>query len=235
MMRRTIAWLIVLTLALAGGPLLGLRPARADLVRWTDDKGEVHIGELDDVPDRYKKFIKPLGAPEDPTAPACMAAKDAPKGGAKVRFKPNPAGRIYVHACINGKGPVAFILDTGAEATFVNEGVLKGFGVDLKDAPTINFRGVSGGGTAKVVKLQSLQVEGARVAPIYVAAADQQFFGEQHGSLPIIGLLGQDFLGEFFVDMDLQRGVAVLTPKKGAAGPKGATPKSAPAAPKAEK
>lgn len=216
-MRRTIAWLIVLTLALAGGPLLGLRPARADLVRWTDDKGEVHIGELDDVPDRYKKFIKPLGAPEEPTAPACLAAKDAPKGGAKVRFKPNPAGRIYVYACINGKGPFPLILDTGAFATLINDGVLKGIGVDFKDAPEIVVGGVGGERPGRIVKLESLQVEGARVGPIYVVSNNIEF-GEERGPLPIVGLLGQDFLKDFFVDVDLSRGICVLTPKAQRAG-----------------
>ncbi len=212
MMRRTIAWLIVLTLALAGGPLLGLRPARADLVRWTDDKGEVHIGELDDVPDRYKKFIKPLGAPEEPTAPACMAAKDAPKGGAKIRFKANEHGRIYVNACFNGKGPFPLILDTGAFATLINDGALKGIGVEFRDAPEIVVSGVGGAATARIVKLESLQVEGARVGPIYVASNNIKF-GEEHGPLPIVGLLGQDFLKDFFVDVDLSRGLCVLTPK----------------------
>ncbi len=233
MMRRSLGWLLILALALT--PLAGPRPAWAELVRWTDEKGEAHIGELDDVPDRFKKFAKPLGAPDEPTAPACLAAKDAPKGGAKIRFKPNQAGRIYVYACINGRGPVAFILDTGAEATLINDSVLKGFGVDFKDAPSIGFRGVSGGGAAKVVKLQSLQVEGARVSPIYVAAADQHFFEEAHGPLPIIGLLGQDFLKGFFVDIDLQRGIAVLTPRKAAGGAKGTNPGKAPVEPKAEK
>ncbi len=217
MMRRTIAWLIVLTLALAGGPLLGLRPARAELVRWTDDKGEVHIGELDDVPDRYKKFIKPLGAPEEPTAPACMAAKDAPKGGAKIRFKPNPAGRIYVYACINGKGPFPLILDTGAFATLINDGVLKGIGVDFKDAPEIVVGGVGGERPGRIVKLESLQVEGARVGTIYVVSNNIEF-GEERGPLPIVGLLGQDFLKDFFVDVDLSRGICVLTPKAQRAG-----------------
>lgn len=234
-MKRIFSGLIIVALILAGGPLGGPRPARAELVRWTDETGEAHIGELDDVPDRYKKFAKPLGAPDEPTAPACLAAKDAPKGGAKIRFKPNQTGRIYLYACINGRGPVAFILDTGAEATLINDSVLKGFGVDFKDAPTIGFKGVSGGGTAKVVKLQSLQVEGARVSPIYVAAANQQFFGEEHGPLPIIGLLGQDFLKAFFVDIDLQRGIAVLTPRKAVGGVKGTNPGKAPVAPKAEK
>lgn len=74
MTRRGVVWLIVLALAFAGGPLLGLRPASAELVRWTDEKGEVHIGALDDVPDRYKKFVKPLGTPDEPRVPACLAA-----------------------------------------------------------------------------------------------------------------------------------------------------------------
>lgn len=235
MTRRILSGLIVLALVLAWGPPGGPRPVRAELMRWTDEKGEVHIGELDDVPDKYKKFAKPLGTPDEARAPACLAAKDAPPGGAKIRFRPNEAGRIYVYVCINGRGPVAFILDTGAESTFINDGVLKGFGVDFRDAPTIGFRGVSGGGIAKVVKLHSLQVEGARLGPIYVAAAPQQFFGEEHGPLPIIGLLGQDFLKEFFVDIDLQRGIAVLTPRKAVGGAKGTNPRKAPAAPKAEK
>jgi hypothetical protein len=228
MMRRPIVWLIVLTLALAGGPLLGPRPARADLVRWTDDKGEVHIGELDDVPDRYKKAIKPLGSPEEPTAPACLAAKDAPKGGAKIRFKPNVSGRIYVWACINGKGPVAMILDIGAFATVIREPVLKGFGVEFTET-MVGHGGVGFSEAAPLAKLQSLQVEGARVGPLYIIATkDTRFSWEQHGPHNIVGLLGQDFLKEFFLDIDNQRGIVVLTPKTRVGG--GTPAKQAPAA-----
>ncbi|HET8578381.1 MAG TPA: retropepsin-like aspartic protease, partial [Methylomirabilota bacterium] len=193
------------------------RAAWAEMVRWTDDKGDVHLGELDDVPDRYKKFAKPLGTPEEATAPACLAAKDAPKGGAKIRFKGNEHGRIYVHACINGKGPFALILDTGAFATLINDGVLRGIGVDFRGAPVIAVGGVGGARPGRIVKLESLQVEGARVGPIYVASNNISF-GEERGPLPIVGLLGQDFLKDFFVDIDLPRGICILTPKSQAAG-----------------
>jgi len=217
MMRRILSGLIVVALILAGGPLGGPRSVRAELVRWTDETGEAHIGELDDVPDRYKKFAKPLGTPEEATAPACLAAKDAPKGGAKIRFKANEHGRIYVNACINGKGPFPLILDTGAFATLINDGVLKGIGVDFRNAPVIAVGGVGGARPGWIVKLESLQVEGARVGPIHVVSNNIEF-GEERGPLPIVGLLGQDFLKDFFVDVDLSRGICVLTPKAQRAG-----------------
>lgn len=230
MTRRGVVWLIVLALAFAGGPLLGLRPASAELVRWTDERGEVHIGALDDVPDRYKKFVKPLGAPVEPTASACLAARDAPKGGAKIRFKPNEYGKIIVHACVNGRGPIKMFLDTGAFATLISEELLRGFGVDFKDAYAIGVGGVTGGGAALVVKIESLQVEGARFGPMYITSARGWGGGQDIG-----GLLGQDFLKQFSLDIDNQRGVAVLTPKSQVGGAKPAPGPAPAAAPKADK
>ena len=217
MTRCILPGLVAVALLLAWGPLGGPRPARAELVRWTDETGEPHIGELDDVPDRYKKSVKSLGTPSEPGAPACLAAKDAPPGGARIRFKANELGRIYVNACINGRGPFPLILDTGAFATLINDGVLKGIGVNFKDTPVIAVGGVGGARPGRVVKLETLQVEGARVGPIWVVSNDIKF-GEEHGPLPIVGLLGQDFLKDFFVDIDLSRGLCVLTPKTRAAG-----------------
>ena len=230
MMRRSLGWLLILALALT--PLAGPRAARSELVRWTDEKGEAHIGELDDVPDRYKKFAKPLGTPEEATAPACLAAKDAPKGGAKIRFKPNEGGRIYVWACINGKGPVALILDIGAFATIIREPVLKGFGVEFTER-MIGHGGVGFGEVSRLAKLESLQVEGARVAPLYVVSTnDTRFTWEQHGGHFIVGLLGQDFLKQFLLDIDNQRGMVVMTPKNPASRGKAAqqAPSGAPKA-----
>ncbi len=220
----------LLALVFAFGPLPGPRAGRAEMVRWTDERGEVHIGELDDVPDRYKKLVKPLGAPEEPTAPACLAAKDAPKGGAKIRFKPNEDGKIAVHACVNGRGPVKMFLDTGVFATLISEEILRGFGVDFKDAYAIGIGGVTGGGAALVVKIDSLQVEGARVGPIYITSARGWGGGQE-----ISGLLGQDFLKQFYLDIDNQRGIAVLTPKSRTGGAKAAPGPAPTPGPKADK
>jgi hypothetical protein len=126
------------------------------------------------------------------------------------------------------------IFDIGAFATLIREPTLKGFGVEFTER-RIGVQGVGFGEVARVAKLESLQVEGARVGPLYVVASnDPRFSHEQHGPHYIVGLLGQDFLKEFLIDIDNQRGVVVLTPKNPPNRGKASEPTPA-AAPKAER
>ena len=60
-----------------------------------------------------------------------------------------------------------------------------------------------------LVTLGSLEVGGARVAPLRVYSHDAQMGGDAHG------LLGRDFLNHFRVTIDNVRGVVELTPQVG--------------------
>ncbi|HEV2057675.1 MAG TPA: retropepsin-like aspartic protease [Methylomirabilota bacterium] len=112
-----------------------------------------------------------------------------------------------VPAKINGRAPVRLLLDTGATRTTISPAALIGLEVTYRDAPRIQFRGVTGSASAYLVSLESVEVGGARVGPQRVLSHDAQMGGGAEG------LLGQDFLNHFRVTIGNARGVVELAPK----------------------
>jgi predicted aspartyl protease len=180
--------------------------APAQLYRWTDEKGETHFGQgIESVPERYRGRASAVGSVDSPPAPSGPAAATVTDGVTRIRFAPGRS--IMVTATINGRAPVRLILDTGATRTMISPAALIGLGVSYGDAPRIQFRGVAGSGSAYLVSLESVEVGGARVAPLRVLSHDSQLGGVAQG------LLGQDFLNHFRVIIDNSRGVVELAPK----------------------
>jgi predicted aspartyl protease len=99
------------------------------------------------------------------------------------------------------------VLDTGATRTTISPAALIGLGVNYRDAPKVEIRGVTGTASAYLVGLESLEVGGARVGPLRVLSHDPQIGRGTEG------LLGQDFLNHFRVTIDNARGVVELAPK----------------------
>lgn len=201
---RRLAFVLVAVLLVAG--LAGLPMAWA-MYRWVDESGDVHIStRLEDIPERYQKKAQQISQPGPAPHETCSSLPSDPKGGARVAFS-RERDHILVNACINGKGPVRLIVDTGAPPTIISPRVLEQFGVNLKDARLVPVGGVgSGTGAGKVVMVRSIQVGGARQGPIEVIAWEM-------GMGLADGLLGQDFMSKFIVEVDNQRGVLTLTPR----------------------
>jgi clan AA aspartic protease (TIGR02281 family) len=181
-------------------------PAGAQIVRWTDERGDVHIGDLESVPERYRSSAEMLSQPQVP-APSGGRAGAGPgraasvgSGSAAIHFRPGQA--IMAIARINGSAVVSLLIDTGADTTTIHSSVMRALGVDLRDAPTKSIRGIGGLSRARVVTLDRLDVGGATVAPIQVDVMDT--------GLPGHGLIGRDFLGHFEVGLDNQAGILTL-------------------------
>ena len=199
--RLSLAAIAVLVLALMLAPA-----AHAQLFRWTDDNGETHFGQgPESVPERYRNRARSVGTVDAPPAPSGPVEATVTDGVTRIAFVP---GRpIYVTARVNGRGLMLLMLDTGADRTMIKPAALFGLGVSYQDAPRLHFRGVSGAASAYLVTLGSLEVGGARVAPLRVYSHDAQMGGDAHG------LLGRDFLNHFRVTIDNVRGVVELTPR----------------------
>jgi predicted aspartyl protease len=190
---------LVLTLTLAPA-------AHAQLYRWTDEKGETHFGQgMESVPERYRSRAGAVGSVDPPPAPSGPAAAMVTDGVTRIAFAPGRS--IMVTAKINGRAPVQLMLDTGASRTTISPAALIGLGVSYRDAPRVQFRGVTGSASAYLVSLESVEVGGARVGPLRVISHDAQLGGGA------VGLLGQDFLNHFRVTIDNARGVVEFAPK----------------------
>lgn len=196
---------------LAVGILLATTgPASAQIYRWTDERGEVRFSQgIQSVPLQFRGGAVAVGAANSP-APAAPSASDAasdaaPSGAARIQFTP---GRpILVNARINGSGTTQLILDTGAQATVISPSALAALGVSYRNAARGAIRGVTGETSVLAVRVESIEVEGARVGPLMVVSHDA---GLGSGT---DGLLGRDFLDQFVVTIDSSSRIVTLTPK----------------------
>jgi predicted aspartyl protease len=113
-----------------------------------------------------------------------------------------------VTAKINGGGTTQLILDTGAQGTVISPTALAALGVSYRGAMRGSIKGVTGDANVLAVRVDSIEVEGARVGPLMVVAHDAGLGGGRDG------LLGRDFLDHFVVTIDSSARVVTLTPKK---------------------
>ncbi len=113
-----------------------------------------------------------------------------------------------VNARINGSGTTQLILDTGAQATVISPSALAALGVSYRNAARGSIRGVTGETNVLAVRIESVEVEGARFGPLMVISHDA---GLGSGT---DGLLGRDFLDNFVVTIDSASRFVTLTPKK---------------------
>jgi hypothetical protein len=208
----------VLSMGLAlGGVLAGaLQPASAQIYRWTDERGEVRFSQgIQSVPPQFRGNAVMMGAPSAPAAPTPAspapatpepAASSPAAGVARIPFTPGQP--IVVSARINGGGNTQLILDTGAQGTLISPTALAALGISYRNAVRGSIKGVTGDANVLAVRIESIEVEGARVGPLMVVSHDPGLGSGRDG------LLGRDFLDNFIVTIDSAARVVTLTPKK---------------------
>jgi len=183
-------------------------PALAQIIRWVDDDGHSHYAEgLQSVPERYRDRATPVGLSNSPVSstPATSAAA-ATSAETIIRF--TPGKHIIVDARINGSASAKLYLDTGAGGTLISPRVLAAAGVPLSRGRRSVTRGVASDTNVDVtmVPIESLEVGEAKVGRMVVTSYDMSMS-------EVDGLLGQDFLAKFHVNIDPTNGVVKLTPK----------------------
>jgi hypothetical protein len=204
---------ILLVSLLLGGILVAAPgPVSAQIYRWTDERGDTRYSQgINSVPPQSRGSAVIMSTPSQPppSAPAAAEAPSdggAPAGVARIPFIP---GRpIVVNARINGSGSAQLILDTGAQGTVISPTALAALGVSYRNAARGTIRGVTGETSVLAVRIENIEVEGARFGPLMVISHDA---GLGSGT---DGLLGRDFLDNFIVTIDSSNRVVTLTPKK---------------------
>ena len=203
-----------LLMGLALGSLLSgaLAPASAQIYRWTDERGNVQFSQgLQSVPSQFRSGAVIVGSPTQPPPPAPApsepAAPSAPSAGvARIPFTPGQP--IVVAAKINGGGTTQLILDTGAQGTLISPTALAALGISYRNAVRGSIKGVTGDANVLAVRIESIEVDGARFGPLMVVSHDSGLGSGRDG------LLGRDFLDNFIVTIDSAARVVTLTPKK---------------------
>ncbi len=119
---------------------------------------------------------------------------------AVLRFDPG-TDHIPVEAVVNGKVRQKFIIDTGATMSSIPSSLLEALGIRIDDnTKVIVVSGIAGAGLTHEVKLGSIELAGLRVDNVQAFVADIPSYEET-------GILGQNVLNKFQVDIDYQKGI----------------------------
>ena len=203
---RSLALICVLFVAMAASVA---SPSAAEIYKWADESGHTHYADgIDSVPQRYRAQATPIGLRNSPEATAVTESgvRKEPTGGTTIRY--TPGDRIVIDARVNGRHGVKLLLDTGADRTLIAPRALVAAGASLTHGGIKgSITGVTGKADIQHVRIDSIEVGEARVAPLFVISYDLSQTGND-------GLLGRDFLDRFDVKIDSSRGLVTFAPKK---------------------
>jgi len=174
--------------------------------RWVDDNGVLHITDnLHNVPPKQRDNVNRVQAQESPRV-AEPEIKLPPK---KASIPLEKHGQVaIVQATLNNKKSAKFVVDTGASYTLISNALARELAIDVGQNPkTLPFQTANGLIEAPVTNLESITVGGMEIrnlpAAIHDAMTDPQ----------VSGLLGLNFLSNFRMDIDTQKGMLYLEKK----------------------
>jgi clan AA aspartic protease (TIGR02281 family) len=122
------------------------------------------------------------------------------EGVAILRFDPG-TDHIPVQAYVNGKVFQKFIIDTGATTSTIPSSALDALGLKINDSTkVVAVEGVMGRGLTYEVTLDSVELAGLRVYNVKAFVANIASYKDT-------GLLGQNFLNNFQLDIDYKKGI----------------------------
>ncbi|HME70510.1 MAG TPA: TIGR02281 family clan AA aspartic protease [Myxococcota bacterium] len=205
----------ILAFALGTASLLPLRAA-ADIYRWVDSEGRLHVAQhLDEVPPEYRPAATPKPSEpgrgsvqtfNTPTAPPAAQAPGAAQAPLRrtYRIPVQRAGTgMLVQVRLNDRVTAPFLIDTGASDVLVPKPVADELGLGAgPDTRTVRYATANGHVDQPVVMLDAVDLGGARVekVPASVSAGME------------VGLLGLSYFNHFTYNIDAAAGIVTLTP-----------------------
>jgi len=197
-----------LGLVLAFGLLCFPHMARAaEYYRWVDDSGVLHITDnLHNVPQTQRAGANRIQAQESPRSREPEIKPPPPK---KASIPLEKHGQVaIIQATLNNKRSAKFVVDTGASYTLISSAFARELSIDVGQNPkTLPFQTANGLIQAPVTNLESIMVGGLEIRNLPAAV---------HDAVPdpeVAGLLGLNFLSNFRMDIDTQKGMLYLEKK----------------------
>jgi aspartyl protease family protein len=178
----------------------------AEYYRWIDDSGVLHITDnLHNVPPKQRGKANRMPVPESPPAPEVQIV--VPPRQASIPIERH-GHVVIIQAILNKKWPAKFVVDTGASYTLISNALARELSIDIgPNAKTLPFQTANGLIQAPITNLESVTVGGMEIRNIATAV---------HDAIPdpqVAGLLGLNFLSNFRMDIDTQKGVLHLEKK----------------------
>jgi clan AA aspartic protease (TIGR02281 family) len=193
--------------AVTGFIWLAFAPLRAaEYYRWVDENGVLHITDnLHNVPPKQRGSAGRIQAQESPRV-AEPEQKPPPR---KASIPMERHGEVVIiQATLNNKHSAKFVVDTGASYTLISNALARDLSIDVGPTPkTLQFQTANGLIQAPVTSLESIAVGGMEIRNLPTAV---------HDAVPdpqVAGLLGLNFLSNFRMDIDTQKGLLHLEKK----------------------
>jgi clan AA aspartic protease (TIGR02281 family) len=205
----------------AAALVLTSAPLSAEIYQWTDADGRVHFtAQLDRVPPEQREAAK-RGTRSGSSgslqiydsSPASASAPQESRGGmraAPIRRELHiPFERMgtlmRVNVRINDSMTVPFLIDTGASGVALPSTVAERLGIRVgPDTPHVTVQTAAGIVSRPVVRLESVELGGARVEGIEAILNPSME----------IGLLGGTFFNNYVYRVDAAASVITLSPNE---------------------
>ena len=178
----------------------------ADYYRWVDQNGVVHFTDNPhNIPENQRGKAGRLisnDPPRNPQPPVPVAPNKA-----SIPFE-RQGQVVVVEATLNKKTAAKFVVDTGASYTMISSAIAKQLDIETEqNRRTAPFQTANGIIQAPLVSLESISVGGMEIRNLTAAVHDVL------SDPRIAGLLGLNFLSNFRMDIDTQKGVLHLEKK----------------------
>ncbi len=147
-------------------------------------------------------LTKQLFAPPSPEPPDAHLDATAPP--IPFTFESN---HIVFKASVNGREPIGFLLDTGAEQNIINTTRLADFG--LKSYAKTTTTGGGNSAEYDYARGATFQLPGVELRDQHVAVLDQTGLERALG-IPLGGILGYDFISRFVLEIDYAKQLITL-------------------------
>jgi len=196
------------TIAFAIAFILGPNPASAiEFYRWVDQNGVIHFTDnFHNIPDQQRPKVGRIQGIESPKT-ASLPATTSSLTKASIPFE-KQGQVVIVEATLNNKTAAKFIVDTGASYTMISSATAKELSLDAGQTnQTVPFQTANGLIQAPLISLQSVAVGGMEINNLTAAIHDVVPDGK------VSGLLGLNFLANFRMDIDTQKGLLHLEKK----------------------
>ena len=180
----------------------------ADFFRWIDQNGVVHFTDsIHNIPEARRATAVRIKAQEPPRPAAPSKASPATVAKASVPFEKR-GQVVVVEVMLNNSVPARLVVDTGATYTMISAATAKELSIDPQRAPrTMPFQTANGVIQAPLTNLESVTVGGMEIKNLTAAIHDAV------PSAQVAGLLGLNFLSNFRLDIDTEKGILHLEKK----------------------
>ena len=189
--------------------LVEISPSQAaDFFRWIDQSGVVHFTDnVHNIPEARRSTAIRIKAQEP--LRAAEPAKVAPPTIAKASIPFEKRGQVVVvEVMLNKTVPAKLVVDTGATYTMISAAMAKELSIDPQQTQrTMPFQTANGVIQAPLTNLESVTLGGMEIKNLTAAIHDAV------PSAQVAGLLGLNFLTNFRLDIDTDKGILHLEKK----------------------